>query len=78
MNISTQDEQRSPRAGARGRPLTFLIAAILGLGALGVLTGAALGSVGSGSSAPASVGHDCPGRGGYGGGGFGGGGFGGE
>ncbi len=75
MSAPTSEDQRPPRAGGRGRPIGFLIAAILGLGGLGVATGMALGSVGSagsGSPAPASADYDCPGRGGY-GGGFGGG-----
>ena len=75
MSISTHGDQRPPRAGGRGRPIDFLIAAILGLGGLGVATGMALGSVGGAggaSPAPASADYDCPGRGGY-GGGFGGG-----
>jgi hypothetical protein len=67
----TQEEQRPPRAGGRGRPIAFLIAGILALGGLGVLTGVALGSVGSASPAPASADYDCPGRGGFGGAGSG-------
>jgi hypothetical protein len=75
MSTPAPQDQRPPRAGGTGRPIRFLIAAILGLGGLGVATGMALGSVGSagsGSPAPASADYDCPGRGGY-GGGFGGG-----
>ena len=71
MNNPTQEEQRSRRFAGKGRPIGFLIAAILGLGGLGVATGMALGSVGSGgpslSPSPASADYDCPGRGGYGG-----------
>ena len=70
MSIPTQ-EQRPPRAGGRGRAIGFLIAAILGLGGLGVATGMALGAVGDTSPKPASADYDCPGRGGYGGPGFG-------
>jgi hypothetical protein len=75
MSAPTSEDQQPPRAGGKGRPIGFLIAAILGLGGLGVATGMALGSVGSAGSAspaPASADYDCPGRGGY-GGGFGGG-----
>ena len=71
MNIPTQAEQRPRRFAGKGRPIGFLIAAILGLGGLGVATGMALGSVGSGepllSPSPASSDYECPGRGGYGG-----------
>jgi hypothetical protein len=67
MTIPTQEEQRPPRAGGKGRPAAFLIAAILGLGGIGVVTGMALGAVGASSSTPtpASADYDCPGRGGY-------------
>lgn len=69
MSISTQEEQRPERRGGRGRPIAWLIAAIVGLGGFGVATGMALGAVGAGSPSPspASTDYDCP-RGGYGGG----------
>jgi hypothetical protein len=71
MSIPTQEEQRPRRFGGKGRPIGFLIAAIVGLGGLGVATGMALGAVGAGgpslSPSPASADYDCPGRGGYGG-----------
>ena len=65
--MPTQDEQRPSRGGGKGRPVAFLIAAIVGLGGLGVATGMALGSVGAASPSPASTDYDCPGRAGYGG-----------
>jgi hypothetical protein len=73
MSMPTQEEQRPPRAGGKGRPIAFLIAAIVGLGGLGVAAGMALGAVGSASPTPtpASADYDCPGRGGYGGPGYG-------
>jgi hypothetical protein len=70
MSMPTQEEQRPSRFGGKGRPAAFLIAAIIGLGGLGVATGMALGSVGSmgaASPSPASADYDCPGRAGYGG-----------
>jgi len=70
MSMPTQEEQRPSRFGGKGRPAAFLIAAIIGLGGLGVAAGMALGSVGSmgaASPSPASADYDCPGRAGYGG-----------
>lgn len=79
MSIPTQEEQRppeeqrQPRVGGKGRPVAFLIAAIVGLGGFGVAAGMALGAVGaaSPSPSPASTDYDCPGRAGYGGLGYG-------
>ena len=73
MSIPAQEEQRPRRIAGKGRPIGFLIAAILGLGGLGVATGMALGSVGAASPtpSPASADYDCPGRGGHGGPGYG-------
>ena len=71
MSISTQEEQRPPRVGGKGRPIAFLIAAIVGLGGLGVAAGMALGAVGAASPSPASADYNCPGRAGNGGPGYG-------
>ena len=74
MSIPTQEEQRPPRVGGKGRPIAFLIAAIIGLGGLGLAAGMAFGAVGAAgasSQSPASADYDCPGRTGYGGPGYG-------
>ena len=69
MSISTQEEQQPERRVRRGRPIAWLVAAIIGLGGLGVATGMALGAVGgaSPSPSPASADYNCP-RGVHGGG----------
>ncbi len=67
MSIPTQADRRPSRFGGKGRPAAFLLAAIVGLGGLGVATGMALGSVGAASPSPTSADYDCPGRAGYGG-----------
>jgi hypothetical protein len=69
MSIPTEQDQQPPRTGGKGRPIAILIAAILGLGGLGAVTGMALGAVGAASPSPASADYDCPGRGERGGGG---------
>jgi hypothetical protein len=72
MSVPTQEDQRPRRVGGKGRPIAFLIAAIVGLGGLGVAAGMALGAVGAASPSPAVADYDCPGRaGGYGGPGYG-------
>ena len=63
MSIPTEQDQQPPRAGGKGRPIAILIAAILGLGGLGAVTGMALGAVGAASPTPASADYDCPGFG---------------
>ena len=65
MSIPTDQDQQTPRAGGKGRPIAIVIAAILGLGGLGAVTGMALGAVGAASPTPASADYDCPGRAGY-------------
>lgn len=72
MSVPAQEEQRPRRLGGKGRPIAVLIAAIVGLGGLGVAAGMALGAVGSASPSTAVADYDCPGRGGgYGGSGYG-------
>lgn len=73
MSIPTQEEQRPSRSGGKGRPIAWMIAALIGLGGFGLAAGMALGSVGAASTspAPASADYDCPRGGGYGGEGHG-------
>lgn len=66
MSVPTQDEKSGRRRDGKGRPIAILIAAIVGLGGLGLAAGAALGSVGGGSPSTASTHHDCPYRAGHG------------
>ena len=62
MSVSTEEQERPARRGGKGRPIAWLIAAIVGLGGIGVATGMALGAVGGAapSPSPASADHNCP------------------